>query len=107
MLSLAAHNKDCRVWCSEQAYHLITSYMDVLAGEQADDLLQDAFQELKSGLLAGTVHILVHPPMHRHFRHITYTAQAQLECTILTTQEIWTGALGPMRCSRIAEKLVY
>ena len=59
----------------QAAPHLIASNVDVLAREQADDLLQDTLQKFKSALLPGTVHILMHTPMYRHFTHIPYTQQ--------------------------------
>ena len=51
--------------------YLIPANVNILAGEQADDLLQDTFQEAEGALLAGAVHILMHAPVHRHLRHIT------------------------------------
>ena len=54
--------------------YLVSADVNVLAGEQADDLLEHSFQELKCAFLASTIHILMHAPVYWDFSHITCIA---------------------------------
>ena len=86
--------------------HLVTTYVDVLAGKQADDLLQYAFQEMEGALLAGTVHVLVYTPMHGHLSHVTYTKQECIQTTGTTRKSTWQIIVKKSRVFNVGEALI-
>ena len=67
--------------------HLVAANMDVPAGEQLHDLLQDGLQEVKGALLPSAVHVLMDTPVNRHLSH-TPCSNGLSVCML--------GAQGPM-----------